>query len=112
VFSRGSPFGFGRGFGAPPQVGELVADGGELFGEVVALGAAGGQLLHSDPAGVERAGGNVAGVVGVAITQPSFKSYCAHPAESLRRLVSGEQDQCGLAVREIESPFQGWEILQ
>jgi hypothetical protein len=55
---------------------------------------------------------NVAGVVGVAITQPSFKSYCAHPAESLRRLVSGEQDQCGLAVREIESPFQGWEILQ
>ena len=65
-----------------------------------------------DVGGVDRAGGNVAGVVGVAITQPSFKSYCAHPAESLRRLVSGEQDQCGLAVREIERPFQGWEILQ
>ena len=62
--------------------------------------------------GGDRTGCEVAGVVGVAVTQPFLEACCTHPAQSVRSLVPGQQNQCGLAVCEVESPFQGWEILQ
>jgi hypothetical protein len=51
--SRPAAIGSCGGVGAAPQVGELVADGAELVGQVVAVGAAGGQLLHPGAAAVE-----------------------------------------------------------
>jgi len=61
---------------------------------------------------LDRAGRDVVGVIGVAVTQPSLKARCTHPAQPVRSLVAGQQNECALAVREVESPFQGWEILQ
>jgi hypothetical protein len=42
------PSGLGCRFGPPPQVGKLVSDRCELLGEVGAIGAAFGELLHAD----------------------------------------------------------------
>lgn len=42
----GGPLGWVRGFGAPPQVGQFGAHGGEVAGEIASSGAAFGELGH------------------------------------------------------------------
>jgi hypothetical protein len=76
--------------------GDLLSDDGD------ALGVGGGDRTRCQ----------VAGVVRVAVTQPFLEACHPHAAQSIRSLIRGQQNQCGLTVCVVESPFQGWEILQ
>jgi hypothetical protein len=62
--------------------------------------------------GGDRTRCQVAGVVSVAVTQPFLEARHTHAAQSIRSLIPGQQNKCGLTVCVVESGFQGWEILQ
>jgi hypothetical protein len=52
--------------------------------------------------GCDGAGRDVAGVVGVAVAQPFLEARCADPAQCIRSLITGQQDQRRLAVCVVE----------
>jgi hypothetical protein len=72
--------------------------------------------------GIEKMDNHVGGVEAAQVAvsrrqqlgsqQTSLEAYSAHPAQPVGSLVTGQQNERAFAVCEVESPFQGGEILQ